>query len=295
MKVTGLLLAATQVPRFLIGKEAIEKTGVKSLETEKAFFFPLYERHDKPLSSKEIEKLPGVDVFLYEYQIRSGYLASMDSTEVLNQEVQFDVSDKSRRPLIPEGHVEALLGHKASISFEGFLYSDDIKGELAKHRTIDIAEQAEKLVDELNTDPNLEKVQIARQLASKVERLVNNPDSKENFIFFRNVMIARRLQFLAEAFSELRKRKAQIGFSVGRSHEGIEDLLTLGDQSVLTIIESYPPEFLEKLVNINGGIDAFCSTTVLTPLKDNPMKIELLDRDLKELLESKLSQRIVNK
>jgi hypothetical protein len=113
-------------------------------------------------------------------------------------------------------------------------------------------------------------------------------------VFFRNVIMARQLQLLGEDLSGKTKEKPRISYQVGGGHAGIEDFLLLGDKLTIATLSIYPKQFLQHVVENNGGIDAFCSTIIIpvrqTLATGDDTKRVILDRQLKDYLEARLKE-----
>jgi hypothetical protein len=103
--------------------------------------------------------------------------------------------------------------------------------------------------------------------------------SPENVtVFFRNLVIAERLFFLAEQFHSTTQQKARIAFQVGGGHAGIEDFLRVGPEVVRHLLLSYPQEWLDYVVKCNDDISTFCSVRLIT-CGQNPDSSVYLDSD----------------
>lgn len=102
-------------------------------------------------------------------------------------------------------------------------------------------------------------------------------------VFYRNLLMARKLQFLAETLSEKYKvRKPAISFLVGEGHLGIKDLLVLGRDFTLEGLNIYPKSLIKQAIEDNGGMNPFCSTVVISA-SDNS-RVILKDEVLKKFL-----------
>ena len=59
----------------------------------------------------------------------------------------------------------------------------------------------------------------------KAQGLLSHAHPENSIVFFRNIMLAKKLQFLGQVESIKNDRKAQIAYNVGKAHAGIEDFL----------------------------------------------------------------------
>lgn len=107
-------------------------------------------------------------------------------------------------------------------------------------------------------------------------------------IFFRNIMFARKLQFLGEVMSKEKGQRAQITYNVGKMHAGIEDFLHIGKDWTLAFLNMIPEKYLKEVIDANGGIENFCSNVVFDPNAQNATKTVLVDQALKSFLDKKL-------
>lgn len=137
------------------------------------------------------------------------------------------------------------------------------------------------------TDTELNAMQ---RIASRVLAMTNHAHPETNLIFFRNLLMSRKLQFLGEVLSGEHFSKPKIGYNVGMAHSEIEDFIRLSPDIVLALINAYPADYLRKIVELNGGLEAFCSTILLTPDTRHSEKIVVQDKRLRLVLEKKLSQ-----
>ena len=283
LKLGGLSLASLLVPAIVSGKKEGALRNAKNIETPHSTFYPLYERHDRPLEAKDIEKLLPLDIFFYELQAKSRTINLTKPATLAHFEIQYSTNPNDKQRLIPQTHLDLLKNNLSLISFEGFKYTESVSKELEKHHP-------DSIPDALLARAQKGRFNYDTSKVNKIfEEMVANPDSKDNFIFFRNLVMARKLQFLGEMVFTTVKRKARIGFKLGNSHEGIENHLELGKQDTLSRITKYPKEFLSKIVELNGGLDDFCSAILLSPKGNEFEKTILRDNQLKENLQKKLS------
>ncbi len=135
--------------------------------------------------------------------------------------------------------------------------------------------------------------QRARILRS-INSLLTHAHPEDLRLLFRNILMARKLQLLAENVSGTNEGKPRIGYQVGSAHTGIEDFLALGPNLTIAALSIFPKPLIKKIVDFNGGIDAFCSTGILSVKKvltnqENPQTV-ILDTKLKEYLEARFKE-----
>lgn len=151
--------------------------------------------------------------------------------------------------------------------------------------TADIAGNLELLPNNTGTNRIIDSLM-------NINRLVGNLHPEQISIFFRNLVMSRKLQTLAKHYSTKYDRRPNISFLAGFEHGGIKDLLTLGENVTMAGFNLYSSGFLKEVVEANGGVNAFCSTLVI-PVKEvlvdkKESKAFVLDQELKEYLETRL-------
>lgn len=91
----------------------------------------------------------------------------------------------------------------------------------------------------------------------------SNFHPEDLFIFFRNAVIADKMLVIAEKFYQEEGRKAKIGFSLGISHSGIEDVFGAGTEFCRFVIRQYPDSVLKRVIEANKDIETFCTSVTL--------------------------------
>lgn len=134
------------------------------------------------------------------------------------------------------------------------------------------------------------EVSVIRRIANRMTAMVSHSHPENHLTFLRNLMMTRKLQFLGKELSERNFSKPKIGYNVGMFHSGIEDLLSLPPEITLKILDAYPAEFWQEIVNVNGGVEAFCSNVLLTPDIRHSEKTVIQDTTLRQVIENKLSE-----
>ena len=117
------------------------------------------------------------------------------------------------------------------------------------------------------TSDNTE-VDAIRSALKNVAEISAKMDPEHMIVFFRNLVIARKLQTLAADRLRETGKKINLPFLVGSAHHGIKDFLILGEEATLAGFNLFSNDTLKRIVEANGGIDAFC-TTVVIPVKEN--------------------------
>jgi len=136
-------------------------------------------------------------------------------------------------------------------------------------------------------DPKVKQNAVDR-IMSRTAAMVTHAHPEQLLILFRNILMARKLQFLGGHLSKNEERKAKIAYNVGKLHSGIEDFLNLGKEFTLYVLEKFPNKPLREIIDKNGGIESFCSVIIINPDKKLPAKQVVIDQELKGLLQKKL-------
>lgn len=86
--------------------------------------------------------------------------------------------------------------------------------------------------------------------------------------FFRNLLMVDKLSTVGEEIKQRTGKTPRIAFQVQGGHSGIEDFLMLGPDFCRTLILAYPKGILRHVVNLNNGIEDFCTARLLRLPKD---------------------------
>lgn len=211
-----------------------------------------------------------------------------------------DFPDKMRKLLLPLHDIEAGMGI-ISLGLSRILASSLPKDSAAPNQIItagnliaawgfsgNLSNTLHTLTQEL-LPRSYSRLSLAR-LSQKLGALQANAHPEDLMVFMRNIFMARKFEFLAEQLPTLRQldRKPKISYNVGAAHAGIEDLLHLGPNLTISLLNIYPKELLINIVEYNGGLDSFCSSVVI-PVRENVItkndaKTTLLDEKLRDYL-----------
>jgi len=128
------------------------------------------------------------------------------------------------------------------------------------------------------------KLNALERVIIKAHGLSSQLHPEDPIIFFRNIIFARKLQFLGEIMSKEKREKAQITYNVGKMHAGIEDFLQIGKEWTLAFLNIMPNWYLKAIIDANGGLENFCSDVLFDPNAQNPTKSVRVDEELKNFL-----------
>ncbi len=235
-------------------------------------------------------------------------------------------SDSKRTYFIPRDHLEWLRENNTKICFEGYypLQSDYVKSVTIMASEIIISASAgiqlllhakpkenggkevtrkqflklaaglavawglSPIVGLLTSSKTEVRLNALERVIIKANGVLSQTHPEIPIIFFRNIMLARKLQFLGEVASKEKGQKAQITYNVGKAHAGIEDFLYIGKDWTLAFLNMTSNSYLKAIIDANGGLENFCSNVLFDPNAQNPTKTILVDQELKSFLEKKL-------
>jgi len=236
------------------------------------------------------------------------------------------IPDSKREYIVPRDHLKWLRENETKICFEGFrlphsdltviltMFGPGVIGaggalSLALSKTRENSEkdvtrrQFLKLATVLATTWGLSpvtflmitpaektevKVNALERTIIKAHGLSSQLHPEDPIIFFRNIMFARKLQFLGEITSKEKGQRSQIAYNVGKMHAGIEDFLQIGKDWTLAFLNLMPISYLKAVIDTNGGIENFCSNVLFDPNAQNQTRSVLVDQELKSFLNKKL-------
>jgi len=329
-KVAGLTTAGISLPNFLNSPENTSNKPTK-IETDQAIYYPFYERHPQGISFDEISKVQDIDIHFLETVFPSNDTLSLTPKDLLFMEsavqsggiLSGEPSYKRIGRLISEEMLSFFSKKGSQISIEGYILPFDaakqyissmaaeamVGAGLAAHKAVrfsDLEEKTKKdsarLVFGLTgsawlTSPVLSSLGVIieenpTRTLQKIFAYVYHTHPEFPIVFLRNALMARKLDLLAKYQQEKQEEKPSISYAVGYGHAGIEDFLILGEKSTLTAISIYPKGYLQNTVDLNGGLDFFCSTVVV-PVRENleenqEVKHIIVDEKLRAYLENRL-------
>lgn len=304
-------------PKLHLSIETGNKRIVE-IETPEATYYPMYESHFLPIGPEELQKLPKLDLALYEVVTPSEEALRMSPVQILN------MTAAQREFVIPREHLALFEKNGTEVSVEGMAlpvhaYSDSlwqfvgetvmgmaaasgmvtklIPRDAAFKGSVNIAEKtAATWLMSRSVSLALGAVEgvigstvqqsAPQRILSRISAFIEHAHPEDATVFLRNILIARKLQFFGQFLSDTRLKlsKPRIAYNVGNSHGGIEDFLYLGKDFTLAILSAYPKEFLKEVIKVNGGLTAFCSSVLVTSDTRFPQKTVVVDRELKEFL-----------
>lgn len=106
--------------------------------------------------------------------------------------------------------------------------------------------------------PEVRENAIVR-ITHKIQGWQSHIHPENTLVFFRNALMALKMNQVAQELSKDKSRKVKIGFIVGAGHSGIEDFLLAGPDFCRALTLAHPKEFLNSAVQEVGGVDNFSS------------------------------------
>lgn len=300
---TGSTLAAGTAA--LVHKEVHARES--GLETPTGIFIPLYERHDVGIKASDLppnldgffKEAQGLEPllsaspdFMLKAHIKPGLLSTLaqseaqlifGDTDVPPQDIlDAGLKEQSKKRLIASGAI-FLAGYfhdTANVLRE--IWKNKIpdakttsRRKFIKRASIVVASAVAApvinwivsgLEMKAGIDPN-QKSAIYR-IYTRMTGLISHLAPENQFIFFRNLMMADKLLTVAKALGEQSGRKPRIAFNIGRSHSGIEDFLAAGHDFTRWLILRLPSDFLKEIIELNGGVENFCGARMIRLSKD---------------------------
>ena len=130
-----------------------------------------------------------------------------------------------------------------------------------------------------------------KRIADRLYGLQSHLHPELPLVFFRNALKADKLLTVATEYKNRTGEKPKVAFNVGAGHSGIEDFLQAGSNVCRGIILAHPRNFLDLVVEVNGGVEDFSSARLLTlpaNLKANE-PYEIRTSKLKQMTERKVT------
>lgn len=109
---------------------------------------------------------------------------------------------------------------------------------------------------------------LVQRIGARISGLASHLHPEEVYVFFRSLVMTEKLLVAAEDYKTRTGLKPKIAYRVGAGHGNIEDFLQAGQDFCRALILAHPKGFLEKVVELNGGAEKFCSIYEYT-LPDN--------------------------
>lgn len=340
--IAGGILAIESMPKpvkkALSSPEEKDKKKRVKVDTDLATYYPFYERHDIPISVKEIKDVEKIDALFYEssrpaldfQQKFTPYtlITFADSGHKQKSAVELykyfsdnnialawegvDIPEKYKNSvnyILPSvtftsGVVFLKQLSKIFNEYDGKASPKKINKEIKKTLPLagvwawavstPIVGNSLLQSEDVPAAERTHQVKTLRRSLQRANAILEHLHPENLIIFFRNIIMARKLQTLAKHKIKESKSRPNIGYVVGAGHAGIEDLLVLGEEFTLLLLSIYPDKLLKNIVDHNGGIDAF-SKTVITPIMVDwsnniyaTATTTIIDNELKLYLENRL-------
>lgn len=285
--VAGVGLAAT---------EDLSASEIPTLETPHGNFYFLYERHDKGIANSTIDKLPNdIELFWKELTVGANgesnglYDATADlltysarnkaakdddiydklAEEIFNNGAQIGFGDidvptsmdslKLSMNLRVAGVIPFLAAHLPKLNRRNFLKGAGLAGMTIAADSL--AKKAYLAIENPSTQGAIGRI------LQRVNGITSHSSPEQALVLFRNAVWADKFITLAETFHAGHPdKKPKIAARMGALHSGVEDFTLAGRDICQKIIMSYPKDFLQATVDMNGGITNVASTRLVRPL-----------------------------
>ncbi len=113
-----------------------------------------------------------------------------------------------------------------------------------------------------------ERENALTRIAARIEGMGSQLHPELPLVFFRNLVMADKILIVAEQMRREKGKNPKIAFNVEGGHSGIEDFLQIGCAIIHKLILAYPENWRNKVVELNGGVDNFCSARLFKLPRD---------------------------
>ena len=296
----------------LVG-EAYDRRLTPDVETEHGRYFLVFERHVSDVRESDlptdfdvmlIEEASGIASKLPGEMIQHLVETRNILDEVLEQDSYFGISDIAvpNEPMTLEKYVSlATLGTAAGAAL---LTEYVLKNESSRRNflifggTVAVGAGIYGWKTELaqivlgvtaSKDPHGDHP--ATQAARSLHEGITNGQENNLHIFFRNIVNAVKHDSVAQVLCLEKEadEKAIVVSVFGHGHSGIvEDLRKDSDELRVFISEFYEKDMLQEIVDLNGGLEAFCSSYVARKNDVGEIEVDrITDQTLFSLLDRK--------
>lgn len=254
----------------------------EEIQTKEGIFYPLYDIHILDLNEEKIP--PGANMLFMEYMSTP----SLGPEFLVNGLYQRErlLTDKALRKLSTQS-TEVILGdidpglHNESFDImtgeflagASLLYAtiaDDMLGKTTQVHSSrrKFLKGAAKVGVAWALSPSVSLTTIlitswpdslVQRIGARIGGLASHLHPEDIYVFFRSFVMAEKLLVAAEDYKTRIGVKPKTAYRVGAGHGNIEDFLQAGQDFCRALILAHPKEFLEKVVELNGGPEKFCS------------------------------------
>lgn len=156
-----------------------------------------------------------------------------------------------------------------------------------------------------NTTEDSAKIRDAQNLANRLNAVVTFTHPEDIIVFMRNIFMSLKLLTLSEQKEESGSKKMKIAFRVGAAHGAISDMVKLGKDITMTLLDVYSNDILKQVIEDNTCVDKpleerivdFCKTIVI-PVREarafNSGTKYLVDTKLKDYLNKRFLETKTN-
>lgn len=283
----GILGTGAAVGAGIIQNEISKENGIV---TKSATFIPLYELHDRGIASKSLpsdlkvyfREFSSPDLFADTPQellnSRAFSLYVKDGIKVISDDILLKLSQTQTEIMLGD----IFLGGRSLveipiqvIEFMGgfgalaFAIKKDKKQLTTTRRkflkSVALAGGAWGILPSLSSQASTLAGELQegaiRRIAIRFNGIISDFHPEIMTLFFRNAVIADKLLSVAE---ELKLDSPdKFAYHIGVGHGGIEDFLEAGRDFCRNLILAYPKDWLNEMVELNGGFKNFSSARLL--------------------------------
>ncbi len=114
----------------------------------------------------------------------------------------------------------------------------------------------------------LDQENALRRIIIRTNGIMTHGHPEHAIVFFRNLVSADKMLLASNLVKAGDGKKPRIAFNFGAGHSGIEDFLQAGPEIIRTLITTFPKEYLQATIDLNGSLDDLCSIRIITLPKD---------------------------
>jgi hypothetical protein len=278
--------------------EGVKSTRGIRIETPNGIYFPRYEEHaGNPVSKSELPNV-SIDYDWYEYSLYGYPVGDVDKSTLYKEpasdicagccnvfgtdapryktsaELFCELARREVTICFGDIHLAESLQNKlftermVQSTFEGLFAGPAIlsRRKLLKYAGwVALAEASGYMFNDLVTvgvgierNGRNDALNAGSRIVQRITGLLSDFRPQNLVIFYRNLIWAEKLQFMAKSQQGL-GHKPTFAIQAGASHGGFEDFLTIGGDFARKLITAYPASINKELISTNNGLKEFCS------------------------------------
>ncbi len=241
-----------------VAKDQEVSSKIEPIETTKATYYPIFERHDvRPSYATDLARIYVTpDVHFVESIVdvsAADFQANIKPADALT--LQTKLYDGSLSPILDQTSLVLFAKGAVNVAFEGIKMPQS---------NLSVTDQAVSFVaDVISTVAMTFNGKADAQKLWETQQKLSHAVPENLLVLFRTCYIARKLQALGSYYNKILGIKPQISFNAGFNHQEIVKLLKQDESVTLEVFSQFSKEDLRRIINENGGIEALTRTMVL--------------------------------